>query len=66
MSVYYRFFIKTSSPKRVEDLIVATLGGDGWLESYREGYLRPIEVKVPLDDTMRIYPERDNYGGPVT
>jgi hypothetical protein len=66
MSVYYRFYIKTLSPKRVEDLIVTTLGGDGWLQSYRDGYLQPVKVTVQQGDTERVYPERDNYGGTIT
>jgi hypothetical protein len=65
MSVYYRFFIRTSSPKRVEELIVTALGGDGWLESYREGYLLPVEVRVHQGDRERVYPERNNHGSPV-
>ena len=66
MSNYYRFYIKTPSCQRVEQLIVDTLGGDGWLANYGDGYLRPLKVaSVPGEDRY-VLPARDSSGWPIT
>ncbi|MHA6127575.1 hypothetical protein ACX3YD_15520 [Pseudomonas fluorescens group sp. PF-1] len=66
MSIYYRFYIKTQSPRRVEQLILHTLGGDGWLEPYGNGYLRPIQIALVPGEAHVVLPNRDSYGSPIT
>ncbi|MBV7514566.1 hypothetical protein [Pseudomonas sp. PDM25] len=66
MSIYYRFYIKTQSPRRVEQLILHTLGGDGWLEPYGNGYLRPIQIAVVPGEAHVVLPDRNRYGSPIT
>jgi len=66
MSNYYRFYIKTCSPRRVEQLIIETLGGDAWLETYGEGYLRPLEIVVTPGEDRIVFPNFDSSGWPIT
>lgn len=66
MSTYHRFYIKTQSPRRVEQQIINTLGGDGWLDPYGNGYLRPIEVSLVPGAAYLVLPKRDSYGSPIT
>lgn len=66
MSNYYRFFIKTPSRERVEQLIVHTLGGDAWLTTHGDGYLKPIKVVPVPGIDWQVLPERDQSGWPVT
>ncbi|MDF9779243.1 hypothetical protein [Pseudomonas baetica] len=50
----------------MEQLLVATLGGDGWLENYGDGYLRPLKVaSLPAEDRF-VLPARDSSGWPIT
>lgn len=63
MSVYQRFYIKTSFPREVEQLILDTLGGTGQLEQDDNGrYLRPISVAIRDKDSVQ--PARDWSGYP--
>ncbi|HEJ2342254.1 TPA: hypothetical protein ACWLUJ_005771 [Pseudomonas aeruginosa] len=58
MSVYHRFYVKTNSPRQVEQVIVSALGGSAWLESDdRGGFLRP--VLILREDQQCIQPARD-------
>lgn len=66
MSNYYRFYIKTRSPRRVEQLIIETLGGDAWLETYGDGYLRPLAVALRPGEERIVFPKFDSSGWPIT
>ncbi|WJV24473.1 MULTISPECIES: hypothetical protein [Pseudomonas] len=64
MSVYQRIYIKTDSPREVEQLIINTLGGAGRLTKSENGeYLRPIAV-APRDQHS-VLPSRCFYGTPI-
>lgn len=64
MSVYQRFYVKTSQPQEVEQMLIEALGGPGQLYKDDNGrYLRPI--KVTLVDNSSIQPERTHCGTPI-
>ncbi|QCT95476.1 hypothetical protein FEV13_00580 (plasmid) [Stutzerimonas degradans] len=64
MSVYQRFYVKTNAPRQVEQLIVATLGGDAWLEPNDKGeFLHP--VSLDMEGQCSIRPARDWVGNLV-
>lgn len=64
MSVYQRFYVKTNSPRDVEQLIVETLGGDAWLEPNDKGeFLHP--VSLVMEGQSSIQPARDVVGNLV-
>lgn len=64
MSVYQRFYVKTKAPRQVEQLIVETLGGDGWLEPNDKGeLLHPVSLLMEGQHSIR--PARDVFGNLV-
>ncbi len=64
MSVHQRFYIKTNSPRQVEQLIVETLGGDAWLEPNDKGeFLHSVSLVMEGESSIR--PARDWIGNLV-
>ena len=64
MSTYHRFYVKTKSPRQVEQVIINTLGGDAWLYPNGSGeFLRPVSVVHEVKVT--ICPARDAAGNLV-
>lgn len=64
MSVYQRFYIRTSHPQDVEQLLLEVLGGSGQFYTDDRGrFLRPIKVTVV--DSRTILPTRSYYGWPI-